>query len=134
MSQENTPKAVVCPVEGCNYDGLPKSVAAHYSGKRAESGHEGGYNDIYPQLAQEAGVGSERQQEQNTGESGEATVSSNPFDSGNQSADGGKTETELPGCPECGAKPDMSPGDLEAGAVYVCDNCGEMLKWDPDND
>lgn len=32
-----------CPVDGCEYSGVKQSVAAHYSGKKPDTGHDGGY-------------------------------------------------------------------------------------------
>lgn len=33
---------VICPAEGCDYDGMRSSVVAHYSGKQDDA-HAGGY-------------------------------------------------------------------------------------------
>lgn len=42
-----------CPVDGCNYGPSGKnSVAAHYSGKKPETGHEGGYERALTKLEQ----------------------------------------------------------------------------------
>lgn len=38
-----TSEIIQCPVESCDYEGLPSSVMAHCSGKRDEA-HEGGYD------------------------------------------------------------------------------------------
>lgn len=32
-----------CPVEGCEYSGVLNSVASHYSGKKPDTAHEGGF-------------------------------------------------------------------------------------------
>lgn len=37
-----TPEIVDCPVEGCDYDGIARSVVSHYAGKKDEA-HSGGY-------------------------------------------------------------------------------------------
>lgn len=42
-------QVVQCPVEDCDYSGLPDSVAGHYSGKRDDA-HKGTYREVLKRL------------------------------------------------------------------------------------
>jgi len=90
---------VTCPADGCDYEGLPSSVLAHYSGKR-DPPHEGGYNRARTLLdADGSNKEPEPEPEPATADGGELSFPANP----EPPAEPEPEPAAEPECPGCGA-------------------------------
>lgn len=124
---------VACPVDGCEYEGVPNSVAAHYSGK-GDDAHQGGYEKAKSLLEQSSKTDQEAEPEstpQNQDPTQPQTATT--------PADGGVVPSEMQldtgGSDGCCSSPDLqgSQGDvyrLEDGSQVrldrgdrICANC-----------
>lgn len=102
---------VECPVDGCDYGPKPvSSVAAHYSGKKAKTGHEGGIEKARMILREqsESGGGEAKPAEQADDEPKLDTQSENPVLDGPEpdARDGGQADDDDVDdeCPKCGGE------------------------------
>jgi hypothetical protein len=142
-----------CPVEGCNYTGVPRSVAAHYSGKQDDD-HSGGYHDAKAMIE---GRYDATQEDMpggfDPGGSQTKTLSDPEDDGGSSELDfpenpdasdpdpEPETETSRSRCPECGSG-NFASSDLALEKVpnlserakkalkahdYHCHDCGEVF-------
>lgn len=137
-----------CPADGCDYSGVVKSVAAHYSGKQ-DPEHSGGYHDAKAMIegrydpTQEDMPGefdpggSQTQDPESDGGSSELDFPENP----NASDPEPETEPSRSRCPECGSGnyastelalekvPNLSDRAKRAleSHEYHCHDCGEVF-------
>lgn len=119
-----------CPAEGCDYDGLPNSVCAHYSGK-SDDAHEGGYERAQTLLD---GPDDEQQSDElsSTEQQSEATPDSGNPTMGNADPDESSTdEIELPCEHESFDPDDVTEDHLVNGKLPVeCDTCNETYWYE----
>lgn len=130
---------IACPVDGCDYTGLRKSVLGHYSGKRDEA-HKGG-REKAKMLLDDSGQDSEPEHspEQSPAESSDSGGESQPSEqSGSNPAmdsppvqERTRDESE-PVCPDCGSDEYAVIDELDGVPEqyqtydYVCPRCKEV--------
>jgi len=125
---ETATEVYECPADGCDYDGLKRSVASHYSGKKDDT-HSGGYEHAKTLLDDADPVGEEagHDTDETTETSGGLSFPENP-----DADDDGV-------CPDCGgedwydATKLLRAGDYDGEAAQalrdherVCVDCREV--------
>lgn len=102
MSEET----VVCPADGCEYEGLRNSVAAHFSGTK-DTAHKGGYERAKTLMESTAAA-----------DGGEKSPGS-----------GDLAPSEFPGASSSSPEPGSGGGDIDGGddidEELSCPACGE---------
>jgi len=128
-----------CPADGCDYSGVVKSVAAHYSGKQ-DPEHSGGYHDAKAQLDEviDRSGGSQETDPEPDGGSNELEFPENP-----DATDDPEPETKpsRSRCPDCGsgnyASTELTLQNISGlserarraleSHEYHCHDCGEVF-------
>lgn len=125
---------VVCPADGCDYEGVRKSVCAHYSGKGDDT-HKGGYERAKALLGSEGDSGGSQEAQSKAKPSGGSSSSGeNPaFSSPKADTSKSSGSSSESGCPECGSDrfalvsdhTDMIPEEYH-DYEKICADCKEL--------
>lgn len=124
-----------CPVEGCDYGPMPmRSVLGHYSGKAADTGHDGGWNSAKGMLQDTGPVARAKAPDEATGGdprggSPGGSGGSHPAEQTPEPQDrgGSSGEESLPCCGNT-----VKSADLPDRATNIrCGNCGSTVRYRP---
>ena len=119
---------VTCPADGCEYSGVPKSVAAHYSGSQNDV-HKGGYQVAIQKLEAMDSSTDTTDTESDTGSVSQSSGSGDGLgipstESAQEPSQEPETETDMHDLP-CGHESFDLADAPEPPFAVSCDTCGK---------